>query len=252
MPAPDRHHREHLAGIHLRSRPRRSPGPRRRTGNLGETCSECGTRAPNESVATGGARHERGKTPSQGRATNSISCGLVCRPHPPASSNGKSYQSISSAILPPGRQSQNAISPTSATASAGTAAIELALKHKDHSPPLPASTPFSCGERFRRAVWTAAEMVRRVGLPQALGSGFAGHRRAGSHRPPLGAGFPSLRRPPGPGAGWRRCARHSPRLRRQPSEGEDNAFGAYGYHRDGKKGKKQIVHAGLHGSVPRQ
>jgi hypothetical protein len=38
----------------------------------------------------------------------------------------------------------------------------------------------------------------------------------------------------------------------QPSGGEDNAFGAYGYHRDGKKGKKQIVHAGLHGSVPRQ
>jgi len=24
-------------------------------------------------------------------------------------------------------------------------------------------------------------------------------------------------------------------------EGEDNAFGAYGYNRDGKKGKKQIV-----------
>jgi len=44
-------------------------------------------------------------------------------------------------------------------------------------------------------------------------------------------------------------------------EGEDNAFGAYGYNRDGKKGKKQIVIGllcdedgtpGLYRSVPRQ
>src|ERR1017187_10221255 len=43
-----------------------------------------------------------------------------------------------------------------------------------------------------------------------------------------------------------RCAQHKPELflydvTSSYLEGEDNAFGAYGYNRDGKKGKKQIV-----------
>jgi len=101
------------------------------------------------------------------------------------------------------------------------------------------------------------------------------------YRPPVGPRFASLGRPPRPSACRLRRARHPARLRRndlyenltwlcqhqeqierrlfaarrsrrKPElflydvtssylEGEDNALGAYGYNRDGKKGKKQIV-----------
>ncbi len=172
------------------------------------------------------------------------------------SSNGKSYQSIylRESSRQGGKVKKRDIANLSHCHPAGTAAIELALKHKDHLSARSCLDAVLLREGASAgAVWTAAEMVRRVGLPQALGSGFAGQPARWQVIARLleqGSRLSAVRLAQVQAGG------DVPGIRRgfdgSHPEGEDNAFGAYGYHRDGKKGKKQIVHAGLHGSVPRQ
>src|SRR5712691_3030592 len=79
------------------------------------------------------------------------------------------------------------------------AAIELALKHKGDLSALASLDGVQLQEGASiGAVWVAAEVARRLGLPQALGTDFAGQLALWtSHRAPLGSRLPSLRRPLG-------------------------------------------------------
>lgn len=132
------------------------------------------------------------------------------------------------------------------------------------------------------AVWTVVEVARRLGVAQALGSGFAnqlalwqvvarvldqGSRLSAVRLAQAHAATAVLGLKRGfdendlyANLGWlsqqqerienhlfaARHRQHKPELffydvTSSYLEGQDNAYGAYGYNRDGKKGKKQIV-----------
>src|ERR1019366_6212883 len=132
------------------------------------------------------------------------------------------------------------------------------------------------------ALWTVAEMARRLGIPQALGTGFPAQLALWQVLAPVldqGSRLSAVRLAQVHAAGdvlglergfdendlyanltWlrehqrvmktglsaRRHGRQKPNLflydvTSSYLEGEKNAYGAYGYPRDGKKGKQQIV-----------
>ena len=201
------------------------------------------------------------------------------------SSNGKIYESIylRESFRQDGKVKKRDIANLTHCDPAEIAAIELALKHKGDLAALASLD----GVRLREgasvgAVWIATEMARRLGIEQALGTGFAGQLALWQVIARLldqGSRLSAVRLAQVHAAcdvlGIRRgfdendlyenltwlCqhqeqiedrlfaarrAQHKPELflydvTSSYLEGEDNALGAYGYNRDGKKGKKQIV-----------
>lgn len=201
------------------------------------------------------------------------------------SSNGKTYESIHlrESFRQDGKVRKRDIANLAHCDPAEIAAIELALKHKGDLSALASLD----GVRLREgasvgAVWIAAELARRLGLPQALGTDFAGQLALWQVIARLldqGSRLSAVRLAQVHAAcdvldirrgfdendlygnlTWlcqnqeqiERRLFAARRARRKPElflydvtssylEGEDNAFGAYGYNRDGKKGKKQIV-----------
>jgi len=163
------------------------------------------------------------------------------------------------------------------------AAIELALRHKGDLSALGSLDRIElCQGPSAGAVWCLAQVARCLGLPRALGSGFAGQlalwqvlarllepgsRLAAVRLAQLHAACDVLGIRRGfdendlyANLGWLSQQQQgiedrlfaARRQRRKPElflydvtssylEGEKNAYGAYGYNRDGKKGKKQIV-----------
>ena len=163
------------------------------------------------------------------------------------------------------------------------AAIELALRHKGDLSALGSLDQIElCQGPSLGAVWCLAQVARRLGLPRALGSGFAGQlalwqvlarvlepgsRLAAVRLAQLHAACDVLAIRRGfdendlyANLGWLSQQQQgiedrlfaARRQRRKPElflydvtssylEGDKNAYGAYGYNRDGKKGKKQIV-----------
>src|ERR1035441_9598828 len=221
------------------------------------------------------------------------------------SSNGKTYESIylRESFRQDGKVKKRDIANLTHCDPAEIAAIELALKHKGDLAALASLEGVQLQEGASvGAVWTAAEIARRLGLDQALGTDFSGQLALWQVIARLldqGSRLSAIRLAQVHAAcdvlgirrgfdendlyenlSWlcqhqeqielrlfaARRAQHMPELflydvTSSYLEGEDNALGAYGYNRDGKKGKKQIViglllrrrgHAGLYGSVPRQ
>jgi len=201
------------------------------------------------------------------------------------SSNGKTYESIylRESFRQDGKVKKRDIANLTHCDPAEIAAIELALKHKGDLAALASLD----GVRLQEgasvgAVWTAAEIARRLGLDQALGTDFSGQLALWQVIARLldqGSRLSAVRLAQVHAAcdvlGIRRgfdendlyenltwLCQHQEQIelrlfaarrgRRKPElflydvtssylEGEDNALGAYGYNRDGKKGKKQIV-----------
>ncbi|MGH9625525.1 MAG: IS1634 family transposase [Bryobacteraceae bacterium] len=162
-------------------------------------------------------------------------------------------------------------------------ALHLALKHKGNLAALGSLDQIELSQGPSvGALWTVYETARRLGLPRALGPGFAGQlalwqvlarvREQGSR---LSAVRLAQVHAAGDVLGLERgfdendlytnltwLSEHQPgiedrlfatrRAQRKPQlflydvtssylEGEKNAYGAYGYNRDGKRGKQQIV-----------
>jgi hypothetical protein len=201
------------------------------------------------------------------------------------SSNGKTYESIylRESFRQDGKVKKRDIANLTHCNPAEIAAIELALNHKGDLAALASLDGVQLREGASvGAVWIAAEMARRLGLDQALGSDFAGQLALWQVIARLldqGSRLSAVRLAQTHAAcdvlGIRRgfdendlyenltwLCQHQERIesrlfaargaQRKPElflydvtssylEGEDNALGAYGYNRDGKKGKKQIV-----------
>ena len=201
------------------------------------------------------------------------------------SSNGKIYQSIylRESFRQDGKVKKRDIANLTHCDPAQIAAIELALKHRGDLAVLGSLDRIQLQEGASvGAVWAAAEVARRLGLPQALGPGFAGQlalwqviarlldqgsrlsavRLAQVH---AACGVLGIRRGFDENDLYENLtwlSQHQEQIERRlfaarrglrkPElflydvtssylEGEHNALGAYGYDRDGKKGKKQIV-----------
>ena len=201
------------------------------------------------------------------------------------SSNGKIYQSIylRESFRQDGKVKKRDIANLTHCDPAQIAAIELALKHRGDLAVLGSLDRIQLQEGASvGAVWAAAEVARRLGLPQALGPGFAGQLALWQVIARLldqGSRLSAVRLAQVHAAcdvlGIRRgfdendlyenltwLSQHQEQIERRlfaarrglrkPElflydvtssylEGEHNALGAYGYDRDGKKGKKQIV-----------
>jgi hypothetical protein len=210
------------------------------------------------------------------------------------SSNGKTYESIylRESFRQDGKVRKRDIANLTHCDPAEIAAIELALKHKGDLAALASLDGIQLQEGASvGAVWTAAEIARRLGLDQALGTDFSGQLALWQVIARLldqGSRLSAVRLAQVHAAcdvlGIRRgfdendlyenltwlCqhqeqierrlfaarrGRHKPELflydvTSSYLEGEDirhyrtrnrDALGAYGYNRDGKKGKKQIV-----------
>ena len=163
------------------------------------------------------------------------------------------------------------------------AAIELALRFKGNLAALGSLDKVHLSQGLSvGAVWTVAETARRLGIDQALGTGFAarlalwqvlargleqGSRLSAVRLAQVHAACDVLGIQRGfdendlyANLSWlsthqeaiekrlfaKRRGRQKPELflydvTSSYLEGEENAYGAYGYNRDGKRGKKQIV-----------
>ena len=201
------------------------------------------------------------------------------------SSNGKIYQSIylRESFRQDGKVKKRDIANLTHCDPAQIAAIELALKHRGDLTVLGSLDRIQLQEGASvGAVWTAAEVARRLGLPKALGPDFAGQLALWQVIARLldqGSRLSAVRLAQAHAAcdvlGIRRgfdendlyenltwLSQHQEQIERslfaarrglrKPElflydvtssylEGEHNALGAYGFNRDGKKGKKQIV-----------
>jgi hypothetical protein len=201
------------------------------------------------------------------------------------SSNGKIYQSIylRESFRQDGKVKKRDIANLTHCDPAQIAAIELALKHRGDLTVLGSLDRIQLQEGASvGAVWTAAEVARRLGLPKALGPDFAGQLALWQVIARLldqGSRLSAVRLAQVHAAcdvlGIRRgfdendlyenltwLSQHQEQIEerlfamrrglRKPElflydvtssylEGENNALGGYGYNRDGKKGKKQIV-----------
>lgn len=201
------------------------------------------------------------------------------------SSNGKTYESIylRESFRQDGKVKKRDIANLTHCDPAEVAAIELALQHKGDLAVLASLGGVQLQEGASiGAVWVAAEVARRLGLDQALGTDFAGQLALWQVIARLldqGSRLSAVRLAQVHAAcdvlGIRRgfdendlyenltwlCQHQEQierrlfaarRAERKPElflydvtssylEGEDNALGAYGYNRDGKRGKKQIV-----------
>lgn len=201
------------------------------------------------------------------------------------SSNGKIYESVylRESFRQDGKVKKRNIANLTHCHPAEIAAIELALQHKGNLAALASLDRVQLQEGPSvGAVWTAAEIARRLGLQQALGTGFPGQLALWQVMARLldqGSRLSAVRLAQVHAAcdvlGIRRGfdendlyenltwlsqqqeqierrlfaarrAQQKPRLflydvTSSYLEGEDNALGAYGYNRDGKKSKKQIV-----------
>ena len=201
------------------------------------------------------------------------------------SSNGKIYQSIylRESFREDGKVKKRDIANLTHCDPAQIAAIDLALKHRGDLTVLGSLDCIQLQEGASvGAVWTAAEVARRLGLPKALGPDFAGQlalwqviarlldqgsrlsavRLAQVH---AACDVLSIRRGFDENDLYENLtwlSQHQEHIERslfaarrglrKPElflydvtssylEGDHNALGAYGYNRDGKKGKKQIV-----------
>ncbi len=199
------------------------------------------------------------------------------------SSNGKTYESIylRESFRQDGKVKKRDIANLTHCDPTEVAAIELALKHKGDLSALASldGVPLQEGASVG-AVWAAAEVARRLALPQALGTDFAGQLalwQVIARLSDQGSRLSAVRLAQVHAAcdvlGIRRgfdendlyenlswLCQHQEQIERHPFaarhaqrkpelflydvtssylEGEDNALGAYGYNRDGKKGKKQ-------------
>jgi len=201
------------------------------------------------------------------------------------SSNGKTYESIylRESFRQDGKVKKRDIANLTHCDPAEIAAIDLALKHKRNLAALASLDGVQLREGASvGAVWVATEVARRLGIQQALGTGFAGQLALWQVIARLldqGSRLSAVRLAQVHAAcdvlGIRRCfdendlyenltwlCQHQEQIerrlfaarcaQRKPElflydvtssylEGEDNALGAYGYNRDGKRGKKQIV-----------
>jgi hypothetical protein len=201
------------------------------------------------------------------------------------SSNGKIYQSIylRESFRQDGKVKKRDIANLTHCDPAQIAAIELALKHRGDLSVLGSLDRIQLQEGASvGAVWSAAEVARRLGLGKALGPDFAGQLALWQVVARLldqGSRLSAVRLAQVHAAcdvlGIRRgfdendlyenltwLSQHQEQIEqrlfaarrglRKPElflydvtssylEGDDNALGAYGYNRDGKKGKKQIV-----------
>jgi hypothetical protein len=201
------------------------------------------------------------------------------------SSNGKTYQSIylRESFRQDGKVKKRDIANLTHCDPAQIAAIELALKHRGDLTVLGSLDRIQLQEGASvGAVWTAAEVARRLSLPKALGPDFAGQLALWQVIARLldqGSRLSAVRLAQVHAAcdvlGIRRgfdendlyenltwLSQHQEQIERslfaarrglrKPElflydvtssylEGELNALGGYGYNRDGKKGKKQIV-----------
>jgi len=201
------------------------------------------------------------------------------------SSNGKLYQSIylRESFRQDGKVKKRDIANLTHCDPAQIAAIELALKHRGDLTVLGSLDRIQLQEGASvGAVWTAAEVARRLGLSKALGPDFAGQLALWQVVARLldqGSRLSAVRLAQAHAAcdvlGIRRgfdendlyenltwLSQHQEQIEerlfalrrglRKPElflydvtssylEGECNALGGYGYNRDGKKGKKQIV-----------
>jgi hypothetical protein len=202
------------------------------------------------------------------------------------SSNGKTYESIylRESFRQDGKVRKRDIANLTHCDPAEIAAIELALRHKGDLAALASLDAIQLHEGASvGAVWVAAEMARRLGLDQALGTDFAGQlalwqviarlldqgsRLSAVRLAQVHAACDVLAIRRGfdendlyENLTWlcrhqeqierrlfaARCAQRKPPelflydVTSSYLEGDDNALGAYGYNRDGKKGKKQIV-----------
>jgi hypothetical protein len=201
------------------------------------------------------------------------------------SANGKSYESIylRESYRQDGHVRKRNIANLTHCDPEEIAALELALQFKGNLAALASLDRI----RLRQgpsvgAVWTVVEVARRLGVTQALGSGFAaqlalwqvvarvldqGSRLSAVRLAQVHAAAAVLGLQRGfdendlySNLGWlskqqerienrlfaARHGQHKPELflydvTSSYLEGQDNAYGAYGYNRDGKKGKKQIV-----------
>ena len=201
------------------------------------------------------------------------------------SSNGKVYESIylrESYRQGPHVRKRNIANLTHADPQQ-IAAIELALKHKGDLAALRSldQVHFAQGLSLG-AVWTVAEMARRLGIAQGLGTGFQAQLALWQVLARVldqGSRLSAVRLAQVHAAGdvldlqrgfdendlyanltW--LSQHQQRIedrlfasrrgQQKPDlflydvtssylEGEKNAYGAYGYPRDGKNGKQQIV-----------
>jgi len=202
------------------------------------------------------------------------------------SSNGKVYQSIylrESYRDGPHVRKRNIANLTHCDPQE-IAAIELALRCKGNLAALGSLDQIRLGQGPSvGALWVVLEVARRLGLPKALGSGFAGQlalwqvlarvldqgsRLSAVRLAQVHAAGAVLGLQRGfdendlyANLGWlseqqeriedrlfaaRRRGTEKPQLflydvTSSYLEGQDNAYGAYGYNREGKKGKKQIV-----------
>ena len=201
------------------------------------------------------------------------------------SSNGKSYQSIylRESYREGGHVRKRDIANLTHCDPKEIAAIELALRFKDDLSALGSLDKIRLAQGLSvGAVWTAFEVARRLGIDQALGTGFdaqlalwqvlarvleQGSRLSAVRLAQVHAACDVLGIHRGfdendlyANLTWlsdhqeaiekrlfvKRRAQRKPELflydvTSSYLEGEDNAYGAYGYNRDGKKGKKQIV-----------
>ena len=200
------------------------------------------------------------------------------------SSNGKTYESIylRESFRDGDRVRKRDIANLTHCDPQEIAAIELALKFKGHLAALGSLDQVRLHQGPSvGAAWTVLEVARRLGILQALGSGFnaqlglwqivarvldQGSRLSSVRLARVHAAASLLDLQRGfdendlyANLGWlsEQQQRIENRLFRARSasppelflydvtssylEGQDNAYGAYGYNRDGKKGKKQIV-----------
>ncbi len=201
------------------------------------------------------------------------------------SSNGKVYESIylRESFRQDGSVKKRDIANLTHCDPLEIAAIELALKHKGNLSVLASLDNIQLQQGASvGAVWAAAEVARRLGIHQALGSDCAGQLALWQVIARLldqGSRLSAVRLAQVHAAcdvvGIRRgfdendlydnltwlcqhqeqierrlfaarCSQRKPELflydvTSSYLEGEDNALGDYGYNRDGKKGKKQIV-----------
>ena len=201
------------------------------------------------------------------------------------SSNGKSYQSIylRESYRDGDHVRKRDIANLTHCDPNEIAAIELALRFKGNLAALGSLDKVRLSQGLSvGAVWTAFEIARRLGIDQALGTGFAaqlalwqvlarvleqGSRLSAVRLAQVHAACDALGIQRGfdendlyANLTWLSTRQEAienrlfvkRRAQRKPElflydvtssylEGEDNAYGAYGYNRDGKKGKKQIV-----------
>jgi Transposase DDE domain len=201
------------------------------------------------------------------------------------SSNGKTYQSIylRESYRDGGHVRKRDIANLTHCDPKEIAAIELALQFKNNLAALGSLDKVQLSQGLSvGAVWTVAEIARRLGIDQTLGAGFAAQlalwqvlARVLEQGSRLSAVRLAQVHAAGDVLGLQRgfdendlyanltwLSTHQEaiekrlfaRRRGQPKpelflydvtssylEGEDNAYGAYGYNRDGKKSKKQIV-----------